>query len=610
MVTKKLLCNAVKPKYLTNILAGAAVVNKTTIKKTTTTKKATTTKKVVKKTPKMKAFDILDEGNLFQARIQINSNEIKQFMIRQDSDLVGMMHLINANETNKDLKLVKSRFNIFDLINDGRSNRWLTFGYHSNDFDKFTDTLLEYEDKFNKLFDSADKDARLPFHSLPYVLKEGEELAFFDGETTVAFVLKNSQIISSFFGTYLKMEGTILHNNGKIFLTGEYNNSIGAFSGDKALGELGLKKLKFYPEERQKLIERGKKYFALHNDGPTYMAYVGNVVRRNWYKDTNYAATGRIMIDRSGMMSIDPDYRFYFGGNDNDDGYGGRNKKFKETLEEITDEQYLIASPYCYGFSLNSKQWGEFQIDKISDITFRNNAYDSLVLNQETKDTMFSLVEYSGEGKDIIDNKGGGCIFLLHGAPGLGKTLTAEAIAETLHRPLYMVSVGELGTNVETLDNNLRNILQIASSWNAVLLIDEVDIFLEKRDLNIERNALVGVFLRLLEYYNGILFMTSNRAGNIDEAFYSRISLAIKYPELSIDAKEHIWTLHLGLYGITLSKKSITKLANFDINGRQIKNCIRLTTALAYKKGKKAGVDDFLAIIRQIEEFNNVLTTK
>jgi len=37
-------------------------------------------------------------------------------------------------------------------------------------------------------------------------------------------------------------------------------------------------------------------------------------------------------------------------------------------------------------------------------------------------------------------------IFLLHGPPGVGKTLTAEATAETLKKPLYTVNVGELGT--------------------------------------------------------------------------------------------------------------------------------------------------------------------
>jgi SpoVK/Ycf46/Vps4 family AAA+-type ATPase len=55
------------------------------------------------------------------------------------------------------------------------------------------------------------------------------------------------------------------------------------------------------------------------------------------------------------------------------------------------------------------------------------------------------------------------------------------------------------------------------------MLIDEADIFLEKRSTeDIERNAVVGTFLRLLEYYDGVLFLTTNRVHNFDEAFYSR----------------------------------------------------------------------------------------
>lgn len=67
---------------------------------------------------------------------------------------------------------------------------------------------------------------------------------------------------------------------------------------------------------------------------------------------------------------------------------------------------------------------------------------------------------------------------MLHGPPGTGKTLTAEGIAELLKRPLYMVSVGELGTNPHQLETELNKILDVAHSWGAVLLLDEADVFL------------------------------------------------------------------------------------------------------------------------------------
>jgi len=112
---------------------------------------------------------------------------------------------------------------------------------------------------------------------------------------------------------------------------------------------------------------------------------------------------------------------------------------------------------------------------------------------------------------DIIKSKGLGLILVLYGPPGVGKTLTAECVAEFSRRPLYTVSSGDLGTTASTLDPRLSRTLDLASTWNAVLLIDEADIFLERRSLyDMERNSLVSIFLRVLEYYSGILFMTTN----------------------------------------------------------------------------------------------------
>ena len=88
------------------------------------------------------------------------------------------------------------------------------------------------------------------------------------------------------------------------------------------------------------------------------------------------------------------------------------------------------------------------------------------------------------------------------GPPGTGKTLTAEGISELLKCPLYMVSAGELGTDPRYLETELLKILDICHTWGAILLLDEADVFLERRSLHdIHRNSLVGVFLRQLEYF-------------------------------------------------------------------------------------------------------------
>ncbi len=61
---------------------------------------------------------------------------------------------------------------------------------------------------------------------------------------------------------------------------------------------------------------------------------------------------------------------------------------------------------------------------------------------------------------------------------------------------ICVLRANSLLTNTPDLENSLREILEVASAWNAVVLLDEADIFLEKRtDSDVKRNAMVRVCL-------------------------------------------------------------------------------------------------------------------
>ena len=114
----------------------------------------------------------------------------------------------------------------------------------------------------------------------------------------------------------------------------------------------------------------------------------------------------------------------------------------------------------------------------------------------------------------MVRGKGRGLIGLLSGRPGSGKTLSAEAVSQLTRKPLYTVSAGELGEKPQEVDEKLTMILALAVTWDAVVLLDEADVFLQTRDdNNITRNALVSIFLRQLEYFEGLLILTTNRIG-------------------------------------------------------------------------------------------------
>eukprot|EP01134_Creolimax_fragrantissima_P002050 CFRG2050T1 len=253
-------------------------------------------------------------------------------------------------------------------------------------------------------------------------------------------------------------------------------------------------------------------------------------------------------------------------------------------LPALNEYEMLLTWPSITGFSMNGKVWGHVLVDSLSEIVFDSASFDKLVLPEAQKELIQALVVHSSSVfTDIVKGKGGGSVFLLHGPPGVGKTLTAEALAECLQKPLYVASMGELGTSAVDLEQRLDATLNLCGQWDAIVLLDEADVFLEKREKSeVLRNAMVCVMLRLLEYHDGVIFLTSNRVNYLDPAVQSRVTLALAYHPLNYQSREKIWRLLVsesGIMGITDEMYSL--LAETVINGRQIKNSVKLAQALA-----------------------------
>lgn len=137
----------------------------------------------------------------------------------------------------------------------------------------------------------------------------------------------------------------------------------------------------------------------------------------------------------------------------------------------------------------------------IQDIIWNDAAFANLMLPAKYKSLVLSFVEGQISHKhvfdDIIHGKGQGVVMLLVGNPGTGKTLTAEAVADRVRRPLYMLSVGELGQGGGDVEKRLKLVLELTEKWNAVLLFDECDVLLQERSSShLQHNEIVAVFLR------------------------------------------------------------------------------------------------------------------
>lgn len=135
---------------------------------------------------------------------------------------------------------------------------------------------------------------------------------------------------------------------------------------------------------------------------------------------------------------------------------------------------------------------------------------------------------------------------------------------------------GELGTDAATLENRLSQIFRLTSHWNALILMDEADTYMEQRTIqDIHRNTLVSVFLRNLEYCEAIMFLTTNRVKTFDDAIVSRMHMMLAYPDVGFDARKKIWSgfiskAHTSQGPAKINGRTIKELAERDLNARQV----------------------------------------
>lgn len=174
--------------------------------------------------------------------------------------------------------------------------------------------------------------------------------------------------------------------------------------------------------------------------------------------------------------------------------------------QQTPDKDLMFCHYRIIGFSFDRKRWGALAVSRLRDPGWDAKALDRVMMPPVRRELLRSLVSAhwardQGQTPDSSGGKGRGLAGLLSGSPGVGKTLTAEAVAEVSGHPLYVVSAGDLGTDASDFDKRLGKVLAVASSWKCVLLVDQCDVFLGKREhAGLVNNALASIFARRLEY--------------------------------------------------------------------------------------------------------------
>ncbi|KAI9663727.1 MAG: hypothetical protein M1821_007217 [Bathelium mastoideum] len=500
------------------------------------------------------------------------------------------------------------------------------YGRLANDYEasRHIDFALQYlirtlETEMRSFFINVKINAipRCDFANLWMVFRPGALLYMSQKPRAEAlFKLKSFELWSSLVSSRQRwdLEMWRISCDGDFFGYQSTDAYIDKYEGYRSLQELPIVPLDYHEKKQDiaaRALSRGRRYIGFCRQH--HCEYKGIADRTMGTESDEEPLVERVPVEVTGRIVVDPS-RFtaltY-----SEIVFSMHRYRIADNEQiKLSDEELQICDNQVAGFSLLRKEWCFFDLDKITDVIYDANAFNHLLLDESKKNMIKSLImvreESSDSFDDLIKGKGKGLVFLLHGPTGVGKTLTAESLAEFAKRPLYILTSGDLDVDSANLEKNLRKAMELVTRWNAILLIDEADVFLQARDLdNIRRNGLVSVFLRVLEYFEGIMILTTNRVQTFDYAFKSRIHLALEYPVLSKESRGQLWRLFIskaspGKQDNWIDEAHMDSLSSYPFNGREIKNVVRTAIALSMGQKTEFGVQHLNQAAEMVAQFN------
>ncbi|KAH8895677.1 P-loop containing nucleoside triphosphate hydrolase protein [Thozetella sp. PMI_491] len=268
-------------------------------------------------------------------------------------------------------------------------------------------------------------------------------------------------------------------------------------------------------------------------------------------------------------------------------------------------------------------EWKTTNLESVQPMDYDPHPFESLVIDEKIKDLLQATIEPLSKPsltqqpeyrRDTVGQSG--VVILLHGAPGTGKSMTAQCVADYTKRPLLSLSIEKIGVAAMDTQDHLTEAFQLAEHWDGIIFIDHADVLLEERaTIDLARSSIVTVLLRALDYYQGILVLATNLVGTFDEAFKSRIHLAFHYTKLTTDVRYQIWanifTQLRRTDGPNIDVENLTSglpcLATYNMNGREIHNAITTARQLSQFKGSKLNYEYLQDAITVRDSFSDYL---
>ena len=182
---------------------------------------------------------------------------------------------------------------------------------------------------------------------------------------------------------------------------------------------------------------------------------------------------------------------------------------------------------------------GETRLDQLVAPPYLRGQLDDIVAWYQGSERVRSEMGLTGMGRGLS------CLF--SGRPGTGKTFAARCLANELGLNLYRIDLSKVVSKyIGETEKALSQVFDEAEAGHGLLLFDEADALFGKRSevkdahdryANIE----VGYLLQRLESFGGVVILTTNLRGNIDDAFVRRLRFLLEFPMPDVHMRRQLW---------------------------------------------------------------------